>query len=134
MPTARILVVEDEQITAAVLRKRLQAFGYEVPATVSSGEEAVEKTGELRPDLVLMDIQLDGPMDGMEAAAQIRQRFQTPIVFLTAYSNREIQERAKLLEPDGYILKPFEDRELQAVVEAALARLRAERGRHEPGK
>ena len=108
----RILVVEDERIVARSLRKQLTMLGYEVVGSVSSGEEAIQQTGELRPDLVLMDINLEGAMDGVEAAATIRTQFRLPVVYLTAYSNKEILERAKVTEPFGYILKPYEDREL----------------------
>src|ERR1700722_19418647 len=96
---ARILVVEDERIVARSLRKQLTALGYEVVECVASGKEAIQQAGELRPDLVLMDISLDGPMDGVEAAAAIRKQFRVPVVYLTAYSNKEILERAKITEP-----------------------------------
>lgn len=134
MATPRILVVEDEQITAAVLQKQLQAFGYDVPETVSSGEAAIEKAEELRPDLVLMDIQLDGQMDGVEAAAHIRSHFHLPVVFITAYSNKQVLDRVKVTEPYGYILKPFEERELHVVVEMALYKHRMERALQESEK
>src|SRR4051812_47771740 len=130
METHRLLVVEDEQIVAMALRKRLQSLGYHVLATASSGEEAVRLASELRPSLVLMDIQLDGPMDGIEAASHVR-RHGIPVVFLTAYSNREVLERAKITEPYGYILKPYEERELHVVVETALYKHRTERALQE---
>lgn len=123
----RLLVVEDERIVAMGLRKQLQALGYDVVALASSGEEAVLKAGELRPDLVLMDINLDGDMDGVEAAAAVRARFRTPVVFLTAYSTAEVLDRAKVTEPYGYILKPYEQRELHVVIETALYKHRMER-------
>src|SRR5262245_45022199 len=123
----RLLVVEDERIVARSLRKQLQGLGYEVVDVVASGEEGVQKAGELRPDLVLMDISLEGAMDGVESAAVIRNRFRLPVVYLTAYSNRDILERAKVTEPFGYILKPYEDRELHVVVETALYKHRMER-------
>lgn len=118
--SARILVVEDERIVAMSLRRQLQALGYKAVGEASSGEEAVQKTEELRPDLVLMDIRLEGEMDGVQAAAMIRERFHIPVVYLTAYSNKDIVERAKLTEPFGYILKPFEERELHVAIEMAL--------------
>jgi PAS domain S-box-containing protein len=127
----RILVVEDERIVARSLRSQLMALGYEVVDSVSSGEEAIVKSEELLPDLVLMDINLEGPMDGVEAAAIICQRFQLPVVYLTAYSNMEILERAKVTEPFGYILKPYEDRELHVVIETALYKHRMERRQHD---
>lgn len=124
---ARILVVEDERIVAMSLRKQLQALGYKVVGQASSGEAAVERARELRPDLVLMDIRLEGVMDGVAAAALIREQFHIPVVYLTAYSNQDILERAKVTEPFGYILKPYEDRELHVVIETALHKYRAER-------
>lgn len=121
-----ILVVEDERIVAMSLRKQLQSLGYEVVGEVSSGEAAVQNAGEKRPDLVLMDINLEGGMDGVEAAATIRDRFHLPVVYLMAYSNKDILDRAKVTEPFGYILKPYENRELHVVIETALYKHRAE--------
>ena len=128
---ARILVVEDERIVARSLRKQLTTLGYEVIATVPSGDEAIRQAGKHRPDLVLMDINLEGPMDGVEAAATIRQQFRLPVVYVTAYPNEEVLERAKITEPFGYILKPYEDRELHVVIEAALYKHRMERRQQE---
>jgi PAS domain S-box-containing protein len=130
MASPRILVVEDERIVAAGLRKRLGQLGYDVPVVACSGEEAVRLAGELLPDLVLMDIQLEGEMDGVQAAEQVR-RLGLPVVYLTAYSNHEVLDRAKVTEPYGYILKPYEDRELHVVVETALYKHRIERALHE---
>ena len=127
----RILVVEDERIVARSLRKQLTTLGYEVVASVPSGDKAIQQAGELRPDLVLMDIHLEGAMDGVEAAATIRKQFRLPVVYLTAFSNKEILERAKITEPFGYILKPYEDRELHVVVETALYKHRMERRQQE---
>ena len=124
---ARILVVEDERIVARSLRKQLTELSYEVVASVPSGGEAIEQARDARPDLVLMDINLEGPMDGVEAAAAIRKQFRLPVIYLTAYSNKEILERAKITEPFGYILKPFEERELHVVIETALYKHRMER-------
>ena len=127
MTTPSILIVEDEQIVAAGLKKRLQEFGYAVPAMATSGPEAIELAGRIQPDLVLMDIRLEGQMDGIEAAGQIRSRFRLPIVYLTAYSNPEVLNRAKITEPFGYILKPYQERELHVVIETALYKHRMER-------
>jgi two-component system, cell cycle sensor histidine kinase and response regulator CckA len=128
---ARILVVEDERIVASCLRLQLTALGYDVVDTVPSGKEAIRQTKEQIPDLVLMDINLEGPMDGVQAAAIIRKEFRLPVVYLTAYSNADILERAKTTEPFGYILKPFEDRELHVVIETALYKHRMERRQQE---
>src|SRR5262245_61689168 len=126
MKLPRILVVEDEQIVAASLSKRLAKLGYEVVGSAAAGEEAVGLAERLRPDLVLMDVRLEGQMDGVEAAGHIRFRHGIPVVYLTAYSTKEILERAKVTEPYGYILKPYHDRELHVVIDMALYRHRME--------
>jgi len=117
---ARVLVVEDESIEAMGIERKLKRLGYIVPAVVASGEEAVKKAEETQPDLVLMDIRLKGDVDGIEAAKQIRSRFNIPVVYLTAYADEETLQRAKITEPNGYILKPFEERELRSNIEMAL--------------
>ena len=122
MTRSRILVVEDESIVAMDIQDRLESLGYEVPTTVATGERAIEKTETLRPDLVLMDIQLQGEMDGVQAADEIRRRFNIPIVYLTANADHPTVQRAKLTEPFGYIIKPFEERELHTAIEIALYR------------
>lgn len=123
----RILVVEDEGIVAEDIQYRLEHLGYAVPAVASSGEEAMEKAAETRPDIVLMDIVLKGNMDGVEAARQMRDRFNIPVVYLTAYSDDKTFQRAKVTGPLGYVLKPFEERELQTTIEMALYRHELER-------
>ena len=117
---ATILVVEDELIIAKGIQKRLQALGYSVAGAASSGKEAVEKALDLLPDLVLMDINLQGGMDGVAAAEQIRSRADIPVIFLTAYADADTLERAKVTEPFGYIVKPFQDITLQSSIEMAL--------------
>jgi PAS domain S-box-containing protein len=123
----RILVVEDEAVVALSLQQQLRELGYSVAAIAATGEEALLRAEQLGPDLVLMDVRLKGPMDGVEAAGEVRRRFRIPVIYLTAYSNREIMERAKVTEPYGYILKPYEDRELHMVIEMALYKHRMER-------
>jgi len=120
MPETKILIVEDEAIVAEDIHNSLKNLGYTMSAVVSSGEEAVTKIEEDKPDLVLMDIVLKGDMDGIEAAGQIHSRFNIPVVYLTAFTDKKTIERAKLTEPFGYIVKPFEDRELHSTVEMAL--------------
>lgn len=120
MVRAKLLIVEDESIVALNIQRRLEGLGYSIVATTSSGEEAIALAEEACPDLVLMDIKLEGNVDGIEAAAQIRRRFQIPVVYLTAYTNEETLNRAKLTEPYGYILKPFEARDLATTIEVAL--------------
>jgi PAS domain S-box-containing protein len=127
MESAQILVVEDEGIVAWHLAQRLQGLGHTVPMVVASGPEAVRQAAAIRPDLVLMDIHLYGEMDGIEAAAQIRAQSDIPVVYLTAYADEPTLERAKVTEPFGYVLKPFEERELQITIEMALYKHRMER-------
>jgi|GEM_PF-473125 len=121
-PKGQILVVEDENIVALDIRHSLKRLGYGVPAIVASGEEAIVAARGLQPDLVLMDIRLRGEMDGIEAATQIRRQQRLPIIYLTAFADTKTLERAKTTEPFGYILKPFEDRELNSTIEMALYR------------
>jgi PAS domain S-box-containing protein len=120
MDSTRILVVEDEAIVAMDLRYKLEALGYTVPALSYSGEEAVDLADELSPDLVLMDIRLNGTLDGIDAAARIRERLDIPVVYLTAYADDSTIQRAKITEPFGYLLKPVENKELQTAVEISV--------------
>ena len=132
---AKILVVEDERITAEDIKCGLQNAGYTVPAIVDSGEDAIEKTEEFNPDLVLMDIKLKGEIDGIMAAEDIRSRFGIPVIYITAYSDDNTVQRAKITEPSGYILKeqtglikkPFEESELHTAIEITLYRHKMER-------
>lgn len=126
MASIKILVVEDEAIVARDIRSQLAAMGYTPVGHAIAGEEAIAMAGAMRPDLVLMDIQLVGPMDGVVAAQAIRDQFFIPVIFLTAFAADEIIARAKLTEPYGYILKPFSERELHTVIEMALYKHQAE--------
>ncbi|MCE9531671.1 MAG: response regulator [Planctomycetes bacterium] len=117
---ARILIAEDERIVAMNLQCSLVRMGYLVLEVVASGEDAVANAIAQQPDLVLMDISLEGEMDGVEAARIIRERSNIPVVYLTAYSNSDIVNRAKVTQPGGYVLKPFVDHELREAVEKAL--------------
>ena len=126
MVRARLLIVEDEGIVALNIQRRLEGLGYNVVANVASGEQVIAVVEETRPELVLMDIKLEGKVDGIEAAAQIRDQFQIPVVYLTAYTNEETLNRAKLTEPYGYILKPFEARDLATTIEVALYKYQME--------
>jgi len=129
MAKAKILVVEDEGIIAMDIAMSLESLGYEVTATVPSGEQAIEKVAEDKPDLIFMDIVLKGEMDGIETAGQIRSQFKIPVVYLTAFADEKTLERAKITGPFGYITKPFEDTDLRVAVEIGLykAKLEAER-------
>ena len=120
MDRARILVVEDEELVALAIKQCLERLGYEVPDIIVSGEEAVKKSATLEADLVLMDIHLQGSMNGIEAANAIRDSVRAPVVYLTAYSDQDTLDKAKITEPFGYILKPFDERSLEATVKMAL--------------
>ena len=119
---ARILVVEDEAVVALDVQGRLRRLGYEVVGTASSYASALSQAAEARPDLVLMDIALrDGP-DGIAAAERLRAELGVPVVFLTAFADAETLDRAKRVSPHGYIVKPFDGRDLRATIEIALYR------------
>ncbi|MBL8057555.1 MAG: response regulator [Anaerolineales bacterium] len=126
MPKARLLVVEDQAIIALDLQNRLAGLGYAVVAVEAYAEAALQQAERLRPDLVLMDIRLKGAMDGIQAAELIRAEQDLPVIYLTAHSDEATLQRARLTEPYGYILKPFEDRELQLAIEIALYKHQAE--------
>ena len=120
------MIVEDEGITALSIKDSLEEMGYEVSSIVNSGEEAVRKASEDTPGLILMDISLGGKIDGIEAVALIQKQFNIPVVYVTANSDLAIIERTKSTGPFGFIVKPFEDRELRIAVEIALYKHRAE--------
>jgi CheY-like chemotaxis protein len=123
----KILIVEDESIIAHDLKLRVESMGYSVCATVDSCTEAINMAEKQRPDLVLMDIMLHGHDHGIKAALQIHSEFDIPIIYLTAHADGSILEKAKPSEPFGYIVKPFQDRELNANIEMALYKSRMER-------
>ena len=133
MSAADILLAEDERIVARHIGQVLKRSGYRVPATVATGEAAVAKASELRPDLVLMDVGLSGTIDGIEAAERIRDQTGIPVVYVTAYADDVTLDRAKRTEPAGFVVKPFDDRELRATVEVALYRADAARHRRRAG-
>jgi PAS domain S-box-containing protein len=126
MAKANILIVEDENIVALDIRNRLNHLGYNVCGIIGRGEEVFKKAEELSPDLVLMDIKLKGNVDGIEAAGMIRDAFNIPVVYLTAYTDEHTLSRAKVTEPFGYVMKPFQDRELRAVIEVSLYKHKTE--------
>ena len=120
MAKIQILIVEDDGIIAKDIQNTLEGLGYAVAAITSNAEGAIEKAAETQPDLVLMDIMLEGDMDGVEAAEQIRDRFGIPVVYLTAHADEKTLHRAKTTGPYGYILKPFNEMELHTNIEIAL--------------
>ena len=123
---AKILVVEDEYIIASDLRAKLGLLGFRTCEHVAAGEDVVRQVDQERPDLVLMDIRLSGPMDGIRAAELIRDRFSLPLIFLTSSVDLEMVERAKSCKPHGYLIKPYNELTLRVTIEMALDRARAE--------
>jgi signal transduction histidine kinase len=127
MDRVNILVVEDERVVALDIKGILESRGYIVPAIASSGKEAIQLASEEHPDLILMDIRLKGEMDGVQAAEEIRTRLDIPVIYLTAYADEATLQRAKITEPFGYLLKPFEERELCSTIEMACYKHQMER-------
>jgi PAS domain S-box-containing protein len=127
MSKAKILIVEDELVVAEDLSQKLCQLGYEVVGVTGSGKKSVALAREIRPGLVLMDIRLEGEMDGVEAAGKIRQECDLPVVYLTAHSDPTTLQRTKVTEPYGYILKPFEERDLETHIQMALYKHAADR-------
>jgi chemotaxis response regulator CheB len=132
--TANILIVEDEAIVALNLQKRLEELGYRVRTSVRTGEEAVEAIGSTEPDLVLMDIRLPGPMDGTEAARAIWEKYQVPVIYVTAYADEETLGKVRTTEAYGYIVKPFKPAEIHATIQVALERRARELNALAPGR
>ena len=126
MKPTSILVVEDEVIIAKDLTLTLTKLGYAIAAHCVSGEEAVKMAVEKQPDIILMDIMLKGDMTGIDAAKEIRNRQNTPVVFITAYSDEDTINRTNAAAPYGYIVKPFKPNDLRATIETALNRFREE--------
>lgn len=124
--STKILVVEDERIVAFNLQQRLLKLGYEVPALAVNADQALSAVEKYRPNIVLMDIHIEGPLDGIETAARVSQRYRIPIIYLTAYSEESTLARAKSTRPYGYLLKPFSERELHATIQMALERYNVE--------
>ena len=120
MAKKKILIVEDESIVAKDIQNTLKNLGYTVTAVVNKTDKAIEEIETNRPDLVIMDIMLKGKMNGIEAAANIKKRFEIPVIFLTAYADDTTLNNAKQSEPYGYIIKPFKELELKAAIEVAF--------------
>lgn len=122
MPEGRILIVEDEHIVAMGIKRMLKNLGYTLAGIASSGEDAVNKAESTFPDLVLMDIMLKGEMNGIEAAKEIKARFGIPVVYMTACSESKIVESAWKTGPSGYVVKPFDEKDLKKSIDVALRR------------
>jgi CheY-like chemotaxis protein len=117
---ARILIADDEIGILDLLKKFLRQAGHEVVAAATSGDEALDLARELKPELALMDIVMPGEIDGIRAAGIMKGELQIPTIFITGYANQEYRDRAKFVEPYGYIIKPFKLEQLQATIEMAL--------------
>lgn len=126
MDKNKVLIVENELIVSLDIKNRLNSFGYCVTDTVTGSHGALESVVNNPPHIVIMDIRIDGELDGISTAAQIKHEYNIPVIFLTAYSDDEIIEKAKRAEPAGYILKPFKERELVAAIDSALYKHRLE--------
>lgn len=120
MAKTSVLVVEDESIVAKDIQNSLKKLGYSVPSVENTGEDAIDAAGQYKPDLILMDIMLKGEISGIDAAEQIRKRYQIPVIFLTAYADESTLSKAKVTEPYGYIIKPFKEIDLHTSIEMAL--------------
>ncbi|MGB8310123.1 MAG: response regulator [Methanoregula sp.] len=126
MTKARILIVEDELIVAEDLRTTLGSLGYDVVGIAGSGERAIELAEEKEPEIILMDIMLSGSLDGIATAGRIQTKHAIPVIYVTAYADEALIARAKMTEPFGYIVKPFNEREIQSNIEIALYRHKME--------
>ncbi len=127
MGKTKVLVVEDERIIGEDLRRTLLGLGYEVTNLVATGEEALESLVDNFPDVVLMDINLAGELSGIDTATRINTDFDIPVIYVTAYADKKTLEKARVSEPYGYILKPFEEKELNAAIDMALYRSKMNR-------
>ncbi len=124
---AKVLVVEDSKLLSNIIQASLKKLGHEISAAVSTGEDAIKKAEYKKPDLVLMDIVLEGKMDGIQAASQIRSRFNIPVIYLTGHEEEKFLERAKITEPFSYLIKPFRENELNAAIEIAIYKSKMEK-------
>jgi CheY-like chemotaxis protein len=131
MAATRIFIIEDEPSLALDLQRKLQRLGYEVTGIAPTGEEALLLVEQCLPDLIISDIMLDGPMDGVEATATIRKSHDLPVIFLSSLSDDATIARAKRTEPYAYLVKPCDEKDLRAAVEIALYRQQMERERRE---
>lgn len=122
MSGEKILLVEDDDVIAKVADWRLKNLGYTVCGRATTGAEAMELVVNAKPDLVLMDINIRGDIDGIETAKMIKKGFNIPVVYVTSHSDGPTLERAKASRPDGFIVKPFEDNDLRVAIELALKR------------
>lgn len=127
MASTEILIVEDEKIVARHLARTLESIGYEIAGAASNGKDALQMAGDSQPDIVLMDVMLEGELDGIDTAQKIRELYGIPIIYLTSYTDTTILERAKLTQPYGYLVKPFSEKELRSAIETTVYKVEMER-------
>jgi len=120
MVVPKVLIVEDDNVILSIEKWRLSKLGYEICGSARTGAEAMECVAHMQPDIVLMDITLNGAMDGIETAAQIKKNFSIPVIFVSSHSDEEILSRARAVNPDGFIKKPFDDDALRIAIELGL--------------
>jgi len=120
MANPKVLVVEDDEVILSIEKWRLSKLGFEVCGSAGTGAEALDCVAKMQPDIVLMDIGLDGDMDGIEAAGHIKKNSTIPVIFVTAHTGGEILSRAKAVNPDGFVKKPFDDDDLRIAIELGL--------------
>jgi len=120
MAKPKVLIVEDDTVILSIEKWRLSNLGYEICGSAGTGAEAMECVAKMQPDIVLMDITLKGAMDGIEAAGQIKKNFNIPVIFVSSHTDGEILSRAKAVNPDGFIKKPFSDDDLRVAIELGL--------------
>lgn len=131
MKKHKIMIVEDEVLIAMTLSEDLKKYGYDVLPPVHKSEVAIQQAETEKPDLILMDIEIKGDLDGIETAAAIRERIDIPVIYLTAFAADQLLTRAKLTEPFGYLVKPVETRELHSTIQMALYKYKMEKERME---
>ena len=120
MANPKVLVVEDDKVILSIEKWRLSKLGFEVCGSAATGAEAMECVAKMQPDIILMDITLKGEMDGIETAGQIKKNFNIPVIFVSSHTDEEILSRAKAVNPDGFIKKPFDDDALRIAIELGL--------------
>ena len=122
MTSPKVLIVEDDSVILIIEKWRLSKLGFDVCGSAGTGAEALDCVAKMRPDIVLMDITLKGDMDGIETASQIKKNFSIPVIFVSSHTDGEIIARAKAVNPDGFIKKPFDDDSLRIAIELGLKR------------
>jgi CheY-like chemotaxis protein len=120
MANPRVLVVEDDTVILSIEKWRLSNLGFDVCGSAATGADALDCVANMRPDIVLMDITLKGEIDGIETASRIKKNFSIPVIFVSSHTDEEILSRAKAVNPDGFIKKPFDDDDLRIAIELGL--------------